>query len=142
MTTLVDSNVLLDIFTADPNWFAWSQSALADALIEGRVGINQLVYAEISVSFTALAELDAVLASLQIERIDLPWGAAHLAGQAFVAYRKRGGLKTAPLPDFYIYAHAQAEDLTLLTRDAKRCQTYFPEVKLITPIELHSQNTP
>lgn len=84
-------------------------------------------------SFATLAELDGVLAKLRIERIDLPWGAAHIAGQAFVAYRKRGGLKTAPLPDFYIYAHAQLENLTLLTRDARRCRTYFPKVKLIAP---------
>ncbi len=133
MTTLVDSNVLLDIFSADPTWCEWSESALADALLDGRVGINQLVYAEVSVSFATLAELDGVLAKLQIERIDLPWGAAYIAGQAFVAYRKRGGLKTAPMPDFYIYAHAQTESLTLLTRDARRCTTYFPQVKLIAP---------
>ena len=133
MLTLVDSNVLLDIFTADPDWFDWSQSALADALLTGRVGLNQLVYAEISVSFATLSELDRALSSLLIERVDLPWGAAHMAAQAFVAYRNRGGLKTSPLPDFYIYAHAQSEDLTLLTRDARRCRTYFPKVKLITP---------
>lgn len=134
MLTLVDSNVLLDIFTADPDWFGWSQSALADALLKGRVGINQLVYAEISVSFATLPELDDVLSGLQIEKVDLPWGAAHMAGQAFVAYRKKGGLKTAPLPDFYIYAHAQSENLVLLTRDARRCRTYFPKVKLIAPM--------
>ena len=133
MLTLVDSNVLLDIFTADPDCFDWSQSALADALLTGRVGLNQLVYAEISVSFATLSELDRALSSLLIERVDLPWGAAHMAAQAFVAYRNRGGLKTSPLPDFYIYAHAQSEDLTLLTRDARRCRTYFPKVKLITP---------
>jgi len=133
MLTLVDSNVLLDIFTVDPDWFDWSQLALADALTTGRVGINQLVYSEISVSFESLAALDRVLESLQIERFDLPWKAALAAGQAFVAYRKRGGHKTAPLPDFYIYAHAQCEDLMLLTRDARRCRTYFPEVKLVAP---------
>jgi predicted nucleic acid-binding protein len=94
---------------------------------------SQLVYAEISVSFESLSALDGVLAGLQIERFDLPWSAALMAGQAFVAYRKRGGLKTAPLPDFYIYAHAQSEDLVLLTRDARRCRTYFPAVKLIAP---------
>jgi predicted nucleic acid-binding protein len=134
MLTLVDSNVLLDIFTADPDWFDWSQSSLADALLVGKVGINQLVYAEISVSFSVLSELDHVLASLGIERTDLPWGAALLAGRAFVAYRNRGGLKTSPLPDFYIYAHAQYEGLKLLTRDARRCRTYFPKVELISPI--------
>ena len=133
MLTLVDSNVLLDIFTADADWYEWSQSALADALLAGKAGINQLVYAEISVSFESLSELDEVLSSLQIERFDLPWGAAHMAGQAFVAYRKRGGLKAAPLPDFYIYAHAQLDNMMLLTRDARRCRTYFPAVKLVAP---------
>lgn len=130
---LVDSNVLLDIFTADPDWLSWSQPALADALLAGPVGINQLVYAEISVAYKSLAELDIVLSRLKIQRINLPWAAAHLAGQAFVVYRRKGGIKTSPLPDFYIYAHAQSEKLTLLTRDAKRCRTYFPKVKLITP---------
>lgn len=130
---LVDSNVLLDIFTADPDWLSWSQSALADALLADQVGINQLVYAEISIAYRSLAELDAILSRLKIQRVNLPWEAAHLAGQAFVAYRRKGGVKTSPLPDFYIDAHAQSEKLTLLTRDARRCRTYFPKVKLIAP---------
>ena len=88
---LVDSNVLLDIFKADPIWCDWSLAALADAMTVGQVGINQLVYAEISVSFATLAELDEVLAKLQIERIDLPWDAAQLAATAFIAYRKSVG---------------------------------------------------
>lgn len=130
---LVDSNVLLDIFTADPDWLSWSQSALADALLAGPVGINQLVYAEVSTAFKNPADLDAVLLRMKIQRADLPWEAAHLAAMAFVAYRRKGGLKTSPLPDFYIHAHAQSSNLTLLTRDAKRCRTYFPKVKLIAP---------
>ena len=124
---------MLDIFTDDPTWFDWSSTALADALLDGQVGINQIVYAEISVSFATLAELDSVLSKLLIERIDLPWSAAHMAGQAFVSYRRSGGVKTSPLPDFYICAHAQAEGLSLLTRDAKRCRTYFPQVRLVAP---------
>ena len=130
---LVDSNVLLDIFTADPDWLPWSQSALADALLAGPVGINQLVYAEVSVAYADLAQLDAVLSRLKIQRVDLPWEAAHLAGQAFVTYRRKGGVKTAPLPDFYIGAHAQSAGLALLTRDASRYSTYFPKVTLISP---------
>lgn len=107
---------------------------MADALTVGHVGINQLVYAEISVAFATLAELDAVLAKLQIMRFDLPWDVAQFAATAFVAYRRSGGLKTAPLPDFYIYAHAQVHGLTLLTRDARRCRTYFPNIHLVCPI--------
>ena len=130
---LVDSNVLLDIFTADPDWLPWSQAALADALLAGPVVINQLVYAEVSVAYKNLAELDHALSRLKIQRADLPWDAAHLAGQTFIKYRRKGGAKTSPLPDFYIGAHAQWVHLTLLTRDARRYRSYFPKVKLIAP---------
>lgn len=130
---LVDSNVLLDIFTADPKWLSWSQSALADALLAGPVVINQLVYAEVSVAYRQLAELDTILSRLKIQRADLPWEAAHLAGQVFLNYRRKDGNKTSPLPDFYIGAHAQTAGLTLLTRDASRYRTYFPQLTLITP---------
>lgn len=130
---LVDSNVLLDIVTADPDWLPWSQAALADALLAGAVAINQLVYAEVSIAYQQAAELDAVLTRLRIQRIDLPWEAAHLAGQAFLKYRREGGTRTSPLPDFYIGAHAQTAGLPLLTRDAKRYRTYFPKVSLIAP---------
>lgn len=130
---LVDSNVLLDIVTADPDWLPWSQAALVDALLAGAVAINQLVYAEVSIAYQHAAELDAVLTRLRIQRIDLPWEAAHLAGQAFLKYRRQGGTRTSPLPDFYIGAHAQTAALPLLTRDAKRYRTYFPKASLITP---------
>jgi len=130
---LVDSNVLLDIFTADPDWLPWSQSALTDALLVGPVVINQLIYAEVSVAYRQSAELDAILARLKIQRTNLPWAAAHAAGQSFLKYRRQGGAKTSPLPDFYIGAHAQVEGMPLLTRDATRYRTYFPKVKLIAP---------
>lgn len=130
---LLDSNVLLDIVTDDPEWRAWSESALADALLSGPVAINQLVYAEVSVAYKHVSELDNVISRLKIQRLDLPWDAAHLAGQAFLKYRRQGGAKTSPLPDFYIGAHAQSAGLCLLTRDASRYRTYFPKVKLIAP---------
>lgn len=130
---LVDSNILLDIVTDDPNWRPWSQTALADALLAGAVAINQLVYAEVSIAYKQAATLDAVLTRLHIVRADLPWQAAYLAGQAFLKYRRLGGAKTSPLPDFYIGAHAQAAGLQLLTRDARRYRTYFPKVSLIAP---------
>lgn len=130
---LVDSTVLLDIFTADPKWLSWSQSALADALLAGPVVINQLVYAEVSVAYRQLVELDTILSRLKIQRADLPWDAAHLAGQAFLDYRRKNGNKTSPLPDFYIGAHAQTAGFALLTRDAGRYRTYFPQLTLITP---------
>lgn len=130
---LVDSNVLLDIFTADPEWLPWSQAALVNALLDDQVVINQLVYAEVSVAYKHPAELDAVLSRLNIQRADLPWDAAHLAGQAFLKYRRKGGVKSSPLPDFYLGAHAEAAGMDLLTRDATRYRTYFPKVGLIAP---------
>lgn len=129
----VDSNVLLDIVTADQTWSSWSQAALADALLAGPVVINQLVYAEVSIAYRQAAELDAVLTRLRIRRADLPWAAAHLAGQAFLKYRRQGGARTSSLPDFYIGAHAQTAGLQLLTRDTYRYRTYFPELALIAP---------
>lgn len=132
--TLVDSNVLLDIFTADTDWLPWSQSALTEALLEGPVLINQLVYAEVSVAYGNLKELDGVLSRLKIQRADLPWEAAHVAGQAFLKYRRQCGVKVSPLPDFYIGAHAQVAGLVLLTRDVNRYRSYFPKVKLIAPV--------
>jgi predicted nucleic acid-binding protein len=132
-TTLVDSNVLLDIATDDPIWSAWSQQALADAAADGQLMINALIYAEVSVGFPMIEDLnDALPADLYL-RAPLPYEAAFLAGKAFVTYRKRGGEKTAPLPDFYIGAHAAIVGCRLLTRDAKRYRTYFPDVEILAP---------
>ena len=130
---LVDSNVLLDIIKRDPQWLLWSRSALTNVLLNGAVFINPLIYAELSIMYQTSAQLDQVLNVLDIERSDLPWEAAHLAGQAFIQYRRRGGNKTSPLPDFYIGAHAQTAGFKLLTRDVNRYRTYFPNVHLITP---------
>jgi predicted nucleic acid-binding protein len=91
------------------------------------------VYAEISVAYTQPGTLDAILSRLKIQRAELPWEAAHLAGQAFLNYRRKTGTKTSPLPDFYIGAHAQVSGFALLTRDVSRYQTYFPTLSLITP---------
>lgn len=130
---LVDSNVLLDIIKRDSNWFAWSTSALANALLQNTVLVNPLIYAELSIMYQTSAQLDQVLHVLGIGRAELPWEAAYLAGQAFVQYRRRGGGKSSPLPDFYIGAHAQTAGFKLLTRDVNRYRTYFPNVHLITP---------
>jgi predicted nucleic acid-binding protein len=130
---LVDANILIDLFTNDPEWADWSESALAEALEKGGVMINPIVYAEVSIAFSSTVPLDAALERLRVQRSDLPYEAAFLAGKAFLKYRKRGGLKRSPLPDFYIGAHAQNEAIALLTRDPSRYRTYFPQVKLICP---------
>lgn len=129
---LVDSNVLLDLFTNDAAWAAWSAARLAEAFDAGQVVINPIVYAEISVAFERIESLEGALPE-QLGREDLPWEAAFLAGKCFVDYRRRGGAKGSPLPDFYIGAHAAVTGRALLTRDANRYHTQLPTLTLICP---------
>jgi predicted nucleic acid-binding protein len=130
-STLVDSNVLIDILTEDSEWFDWSASMLEAAAHEGPVVINPLVYAEVSVAFRRIEELDEALPRAYYRREDLPWAAAFLAGHAFAKYRRTGGTRRSPLADFYIGAHAAIAGYTLLTRDARRYRTYFPTLRVI-----------
>jgi predicted nucleic acid-binding protein len=131
-SVLVDSNVLLDVLTEDTEWFNWSSATLARCAETGPLIINPIIYAEVSIRFHRVEDLDAALGP-DFERRHLPWPAAFLAGKAFVAYRRRGGTRRAPLPDFYIGAHAAVEDLTLLTRDSARYRTYYPKLRIIAP---------
>lgn len=130
---LVDSNVLLDVVTEDPGWFEWSASALARCAEEGPLAINPLIYAEVSIGFERIEELDKVLDAAGFLRLALPWEAAFLAGKCFLRYRRRGGSRSSTLPDFYIGAHALVEGRTLLTRDAARYRTYFPRLRVVSP---------
>ena len=131
--TLVDANVLLDVATDDPHWSDWSAAALVRAGEGGRLVINPIVYAEVSIAFDKIEDLDVLLPEAIFHRQDLPWEAAFLAGKAFRIYRRRGGKRSLPLPDFYIGAHAAVRSYSLLTRDAARFRTYFPTLDLITP---------
>ena len=131
--TLVDSNVLLDVLTEDPRWFAWSSEALSRRAGESALVINPIIYAEVSIGFVRIEELDEALNAAGFERRPLPWEAAFLAGKCFQRYRRRGGARTSTLPDFYIGAHAAVSGLALLTRDAARYRTYFPRLEIISP---------
>lgn len=130
---LVDSNVLLDILTEDRTWFEWSSGALARSAEQGPLVINPLIYAEVSIGFDRIEELDGALDPAVFQRRPLPWEAAFLAGKCFLRYRRRGGSRSSTLPDFYIGAHALVEGLTLVTRDATRYRTYYPRLALIAP---------
>jgi hypothetical protein len=130
---LVDSNVLLDVLTEDPEWFAWSSESLARCADEAEIVLNPIVYAEVSVGFDRIEEVESALPHDVFVRSPLPWDAAFLAGKCFRAYRRRGGQKRSPLPDFYIGAHAAVSGLSLLTRDPVRYRTYFPKLRLIAP---------
>jgi predicted nucleic acid-binding protein len=133
VTTLVDSNVILDVVTDDQEWGDWSASMLANAAHEGRLVINPLIYAEVSVRYARIEELDEAVPRDYFAREPLPWPAAFLAAKAFVTYRRRGGRRPTPLPDFYIGAHAAIAGYTLLTRDARRYRTCFPSLRIVHP---------
>jgi hypothetical protein len=130
---LVDSNVLLDVMTGDRRWYAWSAAALAQVADEAVVVINPIVYAEVSIGFDRIEDLDDALPAEYFRRDALPWEAAFLAGKSLLAYRRRGGSRRSPLPDFYIGAHAAVTGMPLLTRDPTRYRTYFPRLRLIAP---------
>jgi hypothetical protein len=133
MEILVDSSVILDILTEDKDWFKWSAETLADCARSSILAVNPIIYAEVSIRFENIEGLDAALPSTYFRRLPLPWEAAFLAGKCFLDYRRRGGLKRSPLPDFYIGAHAVVSGMKLLTRDVARYRTYFPNVHIIAP---------
>ena len=131
--TLVDTNVLLDLVTNDRDWADWSLARLEDAALAGSLLINDIVYAEISIRFDRIEDLDTTLATARIKIAPAPRPALFLAGKTFRRYRAAGGRRTGVLPDFFIGAHAAVEGWPLLTRDTSRYRTYFPNLTLIAP---------
>lgn len=132
---LVDSCVLLDLFTNDKNWADWSEAALEKYSVTNTLYINTIVYTEISVGFSRIEDVESAIDTLDIKVLELPREASFLTGKAFLKYRKNNGTKTSPLPDFFIGAHASVSQLALITRDIAKFKTYFPKVKLIHPYE-------
>jgi len=130
---LVDANVLLDVLTDDPHWYAWSAARLDACAAKAELCLNAIIYAEVSVGFERIEELDDALPPDTFTRLPLPWEAGFLAGKAFLHYRRAQGSRTSPLPDFYIGAHAAIEGMALLTRDPKRYRTDYPTLELICP---------
>ena len=133
MTTLVDSNVLFDFLSQDDEWSDWSASMLAEAAEQGAVAVNPIIYAEVSIRYDRIEDLDLALPGQYFVRLPIPHEAAFLAGKAFLRYRRRGGARISPLPDFFIGAHAAVSGLTLLTRDARRYRSYFPKLRIVAP---------
>lgn len=130
---LVDSNVILDIAYEDPHWRSWSEAAIEQAAERAALVINPIIYAEVSIGYARVEHVEAVLPADRFRREALPYEAAFLAGKSFLTYRKRGGARISPLPDFYIGAHAAVRGYRLLTRDAARYRFYYPTVELIAP---------
>jgi predicted nucleic acid-binding protein len=131
--TLIDTNVLLDVVTDDPNWSDWSIEQLEAAALRGPLLINDVIYAELAVRYERIERLEAFLSEAGIEIAATPRAGLFLAGKVFQRYRKAGGSRAGVLPDFFIGAHAAVDRLELLTRDTARYRTYFPTVALITP---------
>lgn len=132
-SVLIDANVLLDVMTEDARWLAWSAAAMERAADRHRLVINPVIYAEVSIRYSRIEDLDAALPKSLFDREAIPYEAAFLAGKSFLAYRRRGGTKRSPLPDFFIGAHAAVAGYSLMTRDAARYRTYFPKLSLIAP---------
>jgi hypothetical protein len=130
---LADTNVLLDVVTNDPKWAAWSQSRLDAAALTQTVAINDVIYAELSLAFERIEELDAMIEKAGLRHEPIPRESLFLAAKAFLSYRRKGGAKGGVLPDFFIGAHAAVLDIPLLTRDTARYETYFPNLALIAP---------
>ena len=133
--TLVDTNVLLDVLTNDPNWLSWSVANLRIQSIKGPLFINEVIYAEMAGHVSNEAELDASVQEFEVRFDRAPKSALFLAGETFRRYRRMGGIRTGVLADFFIGAHAQVLGCPVLTRDVRRCRTYFPDVVLITPAQ-------
>ena len=130
---LVDSNVLLDVMTQDTRWLAWSAETIERVADRYRLVINPVIYAEVSVRYSRIEDLEAALPKMMFDREAIPYEAAFLAGKCYLSYRTRGGTKRSPLPDFFIGAHAAVAGYRLMTRDTTRYRSYFPRLSLIAP---------
>ena len=134
LARMLDSNVLLDIITADAKWLRWSTAQFREASVAGAILVNPVIYSELAPAFASKAALDRWLRPALFRRLPLSYEASYRASLAFITYREQGGTETSALPDFYIGAHAEVERLTLVTRDADRYRAYFPKVDLIAPV--------
>lgn len=131
MLVLVDTNVIFDVLYNDPVWNDWSSAQLASHW--GYLCINPIIYAELCYRATSPEDVNDTMQNMGLVYAELPRTCLFAASQAYRSYRQRGGVKTAPLPDFFIGAHAQEAGLALLTRDKARYETYFPQARLIAP---------
>jgi predicted nucleic acid-binding protein len=130
---LVDSSLVLDLFTADERFCEPSMALLTRWGSTHELCINDIVYAEVSVGFSRVESLDQALAGSGFRHLPIPKEALFLAGKAFLGYRRRGGTRLSPLPDFFIGAHAAVSGIPLLTRDSGRIRACYPTVRMLEP---------
>lgn len=132
MPVLVDTNILIDILTDDPQWAEWSVKQIEIRASDGLI-INSISYAELCFGSPSVSFVDNIIRQFSLIYQDIPRQGLFLAAKAFAAYKKRKGTKASVLPDFLIGGHAEAANLPILTRDTKRLSTYFPNVRLFAP---------
>ena len=130
---LIDSNILIDIFSDNPEWYKWSRDNLTYLSQMTNLYINPVIYSEISIGFRRIEELERYLAVMPVKTAYIPKEALFLAGKAYLSYRKKSGTKLSTLPDFFIGAHAAVNKWQIITRDPKRMSFYFPALKIISP---------
>ena len=130
---LVDSCVLLDLFTDDAEWGDWSEKILGQYSQTNSLYINSIIYSEVSIGFNLIEEVEAAIEQAGIKVLELPREALFLAGKVFLNYRRSKGTMHSTLPDFYIGAHAIVSSFDLITRDISKFKTYFPDLNLIYP---------
>ena len=132
-STLIDTNVFLDVVEERPEWFGWASRKILEARGGGEIVINPVVYAEASTPYEDETAFARFLDAAGFLREDLPFGCAFRAAKAHLEYRLKGGVSATALPDFFIGAHTAYRGYRLLTRDATRFRTYFPEIEIIAP---------
>ena len=130
---LVDTNVLMDVFAADPKWADWSIARLDEWSRRGPLFVNPVIYAELGAGFASVEALDALIEEAALTFEEMPRDALFLAAKAHVLYRQRGGTRHGVRADFFVGAHAAVRRWPILTRDAARYRGYFPTVELVTP---------
>lgn len=130
---MIDSNVILDVVSHDSVWFEWSSTKMKELSTKDIFIVNSIIYSEVSIGYHRIEEVESLFTPSYFVREPIPWEACFLAGKCFLQYRKKGGTRTSPLPDFFIGSHALVRGCHLLTRDAARYKTYFPKLHLITP---------
>ena len=120
---LVDTNVLSDVATRNARWFEWSSRQLERHTATG-LAINQIILAEISALYDSPERVEAVFSTAEYTRLDLPWEAAFATSRAFLLYKRSGGPRDVPMPDFYIGAHALVACLPLIQPSSVPSRTY------------------
>lgn len=131
--TLVDTDIWVDCIDASSPWHDWAVQQLQSLSERSPLHVNLIIYTELLVPGPSVRALDALLDVYDTLRTPIPWVCASLAAAAFALYRRRGGLKSKPLPDFFIGAHAAVSNLRVLTRDPAPCKTYFPRLLVVAP---------